>query len=37
VDDLLYDKYDYINSSNTIGIVLDFIGGEPFMEIELIG
>ena len=36
VDDLLYDKYDYINSSNTIGIVLDFIGGEPFMEIELI-
>lgn len=37
IDDLLYDKYDYINSSNTIGIVLDFIGGEPFMEIELIG
>ena len=36
IDDLLYDKYDYINSSNTIGIVLDFIGGEPFMEIELI-
>jgi sulfatase maturation enzyme AslB (radical SAM superfamily) len=37
IDDLLYDKYDYINSFNTIGIVLDFIGGEPFMEIELIG
>lgn len=36
IDDLLFDKYDYINSSNTIGIVLDFIGGEPFMEIELI-
>lgn len=37
IDDLLYDKYDYINSSNTLGIILDFIGGEPFMEIELIG
>lgn len=37
IDDLLYDKYDYINSKNTLGIVLDFIGGEPLMEVELMG
>lgn len=36
IDNLLNDQYDYINSSNTIGIILDFIGGEPFLEIELI-
>ena len=36
IDDLLYNKYNYINSSNTLGIILDFIGGEPFLEIELI-
>ena len=36
IDNLLNDKYDYINSINTKGIVLDFIGGEPFLEIELI-
>lgn len=27
---------DYINPENSPGIVLDFIGGEPFLEIELI-
>lgn len=37
LDNLLNDKYDYINSQNTLGIILDFIGGEPFMEIDLIG
>lgn len=37
LDNLLNDKYDYINSKNTLGIIFDFIGGEPFMEIELIG
>lgn len=36
IDNLLNDKYNYINSSNTLGIVLDFIGGEPFLEIDLI-
>lgn len=36
VDNLLNDKYDYINRSNTKGIIWDFIGGEPFLEIQLI-
>lgn len=36
IDNLLHDKYEYINQSNTKGIVLDFIGGEPFLEITLI-
>lgn len=36
IDNLLTDKYDYINSNNTLGIILDFIGGEPFLEIKLI-
>lgn len=36
IDDLLADKYDCINTSNTFGINFDFIGGEPFLEIELI-
>lgn len=26
----------YINTYNTLGVILDFIGGEPFLEIELI-
>ncbi len=26
----------FINSYNTIGVVLEFVGGEPFLEIELI-
>jgi len=26
----------YIDTKNTLGVVLDFIGGEPFLEIELI-
>ena len=36
IDDLLNDKYEYLNRNNTKGIVLDFIGGEPFLEIKLI-
>ena len=36
IDNLLNNKIDYINTDNTLGIVLDFIGGEPLMEIELI-
>jgi hypothetical protein len=26
----------YIDSKNCLGCILDFIGGEPFLEIELI-
>ena len=33
---LLVDSNDYINRDNSLGIVLDFIGGEPFLEIDLI-
>lgn len=36
IDKLLTNQYNYINSDNTLGIVLDFIGGEPFMEVDLI-
>jgi radical SAM peptide maturase (CXXX-repeat target family) len=36
IDDLLSDKYETLNRNNCFGIVVDFIGGEPFMEIELI-
>ena len=35
VDDLLHDKYDYINQHNSPAIILEFIGGEPLMEIDL--
>lgn len=27
---------DYINPRNSPGIILDFIGGEPFLETQLI-
>lgn len=36
VDYLLSDKSDYVNSGNTKAIILDFIGGEPLLEIDLI-
>lgn len=36
IDDLLADKYEVVNTSNAFGIVVEFIGGEPFMEVELI-
>lgn len=36
IDDLLNDKNELINTSNTMSVCLDFIGGEPFMEIDLI-
>lgn len=35
VDDLLHDKYDYINQYNSPAIILEFIGGEPLLEIDL--
>ena len=37
IDDLLAGKYDeYGNYSNSQGIILEFIGGEPFLEIDKI-
>jgi hypothetical protein len=36
IDDLLEDKHPLINLDNTFAIALDFIGGEPLMEIDLI-
>lgn len=35
VDQLLNDE-TYINTKNTAGLIVDFIGGEPLMEIDLI-
>lgn len=35
IDNLLADKYQY-NKYQVNGVVLDFIGGEPLMEIDLI-
>lgn len=37
IDGLLSGKYDnYISINNSPGIILEFIGGEPFLEIDLI-
>lgn len=36
IDLLLSDKFERINTSNTIGLSIHFIGGEPLMEIDLI-
>lgn len=36
IDVLLNDGYECINTSNSLGIIIDFIGGEPLMEIDLI-
>jgi hypothetical protein len=35
IDDLLADKYGYINRYNSPAIILEFIGGEPLLEINL--
>lgn len=35
IDNLLADKYGYINRYNSPAIIIEFIGGEPFLEIEL--
>lgn len=35
IDDLLADKYGYINRYNSPAIIIEFIGGEPFLEIKL--
>lgn len=36
VDLLLQDNNPYINTRNSPGVVLEFIGGEPLLEIGLI-
>lgn len=37
VDDLLTNKYNnYLQYDNCSGIILDFIGGEPLLQVELI-
>ncbi len=36
IDLLLNDTNDYINSDNSLGIIIDFIGGEPFLEVDLV-
>lgn len=35
IDELLGDKYGYINRFNSPAIILEFIGGEPLLEINL--
>ena len=36
IDLLLDDKNEYINTSNTKGLIIEFIGGEPLLESKLI-
>lgn len=36
IDNLLEDKYSYVNQYNSPAIILEFIGGEPLLEIDLI-
>lgn len=36
IDKLLNNEFELINTDNTFAVVLEFIGGEPLMEIELI-
>ena len=36
IDNLLANKYENISIENTFGIIFDFIGGEPLLEINLI-
>ena len=35
IDELVEDKYGYINRYNSPAIILEFIGGEPLLEINL--
>ena len=36
IDNLLKNKYSICTTDNTKTIILDFIGGEPLLQIELI-
>lgn len=35
IDDLLADKYGYVNSQNSPALILEFIGGDPLLEMHL--
>lgn len=35
IDNLLADKYTYINSTNSPALIIEFIGGDPLLEIDL--
>lgn len=35
IDELLSNKYGYINQYNSPAIIIEFIGGEPLLEIDL--
>ena len=36
IDKLLNDQFELVNTKNTCGIVLEFIGGEPLLQIDLL-
>ena len=36
IDQLLSDNFERITTDNTVGIIWEFIGGEPFLQIDLI-
>jgi hypothetical protein len=36
IDKLFNDEYTFITREKTYGLILEFIGGEPFLEIDLI-
>lgn len=36
IDQLLSDNFERITTANTVGIIWEFIGGEPFLQIDLI-
>lgn len=36
IDQILSNQFEYINTNNSPGIVIEFIGGEPLLEIDLI-
>lgn len=36
IDKLLNNEYEILNTNNVHSLVIEFIGGEPFMEIDLI-
>lgn len=35
IENLVTDKYDFVNRYNSPAIILEFIGGEPFLEIDM--
>jgi radical SAM peptide maturase (CXXX-repeat target family) len=35
IDLLLSDKYDYINTKNVSSLIVEFIGGEPFLAVDV--